>query len=216
MKPYFQDEMSTIYHGDCLDVLPLLEGDFYCFTDPIYNVGKDYGTCKDLMPTAKYLDFCGMWIYEVKRLCPFITIYAPTKWLPDYWQMLGRDFRQIVMTWTTNTGALRSGWIGQHASLLTNTTPPTAVSDWWNNPQARRMGYFFKETDYGNPGETSEDITRRALMLCPDLSIIDPFCGSGTTLACAKRWGRKAIGIDIGEEQCEIAAKRLSQEVFQW
>lgn len=48
----------------------------------------------------------------------------------------------------------------------------------------------------------------------PDGIVLDPFMGSGTTLVVAKQMQRRAIGVDVREEQCEVAANRLGQEVF--
>jgi DNA modification methylase len=71
-------------------------------------------------------------------------------------------------------------------------------------------------------GETTLHPTQKPLRLMtwclsffPDaISILDPFMGSGTILRAAKDLGRKSIGIEIEERYCEIAAKRMAQEVI--
>jgi site-specific DNA-methyltransferase (adenine-specific) len=62
--------------------------------------------------------------------------------------------------------------------------------------------------------EKPEKLLRDLLSVAPDGAVLDPFMGSGTTLRAAKDLGRKAIGIEIEERYCEIAAQRCAQEVL--
>lgn len=216
MKPYFEDGSITLYNANCLDVLPGLDGQYFAFTDPPYNVGKEYHGWNDSMVPEAYLEFCAVWIEQVKRLSPEACIYPPKKFLPQYWQMLGTEWQQIILTWTPE-GAIRYGFVDQYAVLLTNARPKQRAKNLWQNVQMRGMGYFFKEDDHDHPGYTSEDLTRRVLTVlgAPELPILDPFAGTGTTARIAKDLGRKCVAIEYSERWCEfIARERMAQGVL--
>ena len=69
--------------------------------------------------------------------------------------------------------------------------------------------------DTGHPTQKPLALMRWCLSFVPDATtILDPFMGSGTTLVAAKLEGRRAIGIEISEKYCEIAAERLRQGVL--
>ena len=68
-----------------------------------------------------------------------------------------------------------------------------------------------------HPTQKPEALMAWCLSLLPLAeTVFDPFMGSGTTLVEAKRSGKKVTGIEVSERYCEIAAKRLSQEVLQF
>lgn len=217
MKPYYEEGGITIYNGDCREILPALAASDFNWTDPPYNVGKDYGPWDDNLPDNEYLDFCRFWIGELKRLNPeSIAVYVPRKYFLDYWNMLGTDFEQIVLPWRPE-GSRRGRFVNQFGSILTNAVPKKQTKDVWENCQMRGLGYFFRENHYGHPGYTSEDVTSRviAAFTNPGDLIVDPFLGTGTTAFCAKKHGRKCIGIELNERDCEIAANRCRQTVME-
>lgn len=93
----------------------------------------------------------------------------------------------------------------------------------WNG--GGRAGVFSHPTaiDRRHTGEAREHTTQKPLSLMAELvglftdpgeTILDPFMGSGTTLRAAKDLRRKAIGIEVSERYCEVAAKRMAQEVL--
>ena len=83
-------------------------------------------------------------------------------------------------------------------------------------PAVSNIVRFYVSNDRVHPNEKPLDLPLHFIRLTTEIGgiILDPFMGSGTTLRAAKDLGRKAIGIEIEERYCEIAAKRMAQEVF--
>ena len=209
MKPYYQDDSCTIYHGDCREILPTLPKVDLVLTDPPFGVGKEYGQFDDTQASVGSL---------VKEVFPLIKEAAPvaliatgtrSAWLwpmPDW--VLGHY----------NPAGESSGAWG-----FINWMPVIAYGKdpYLSNRLGRRPDSFMMRPRTYTPPEHPCPkhphvwgwFVNRATTKCGQV-VIDPFMGSGTTLRAAKDLGRKAIGIEIEERYCEIAAKRLAQEVF--
>ena len=211
MKPYYDSDGITIYHGDCRDVLPSLPKVDLVLTDYPYGNMTDYGAYEDTKENLVCL---------IKDTMPLIlsqsdvsliacgianVFYFPSpKWILSWhWQH-------------TNSGSSHWGF--------NNWQPILAYGDdpYLKNGLGRRQDccpYSQRQIERleGHPCPKPLDIWRwfllRGSINATDL-ILDPFMGSGTTLRAAKDLGRKAIGIEIEERYCEIAAKRMSQQVL--
>ena len=198
MKPYYQDDAVTIYHGDCREILGSLTVDVLV-TDPPYGIGFA------AQPT-KWQRRAG---------------HAPAGWDDDpVADLIGIvKMARVACVWGGNYYALPAsrGWM----AWIKPDAPPsmgTAELAWTNVDQnLRHIVYSIGATNaerVGHPTQKPLAVMRWCIAAMPVGEITDPFMGSGTTLRAAKDLGRKAIGIEIEERYCEIAARRCSQEVL--
>ncbi len=208
MKPYYQDSLCTIYHGDCREVLPSIEADVLV-TDPPYGIGwrTPVSSLRPKSGMAVVGDdepFDPVHLLRFRRAVifganNFAHLLPPSRgwfvWDKRY-GMPGNDRGDAELAWTNVLGAIRIIrvlWNGG-GSLLAENGPARAI-----HPTQRPLRLMRSVLEaVSEPGE----------------SVVDPYMGTGTTLRAAKDLGRYSIGIEIEERYCEIAAKRLSQETL--
>ena len=208
LKPYYDDGTCVIYHADCRDVLPGLTADL-AFADPPYGVGLEYGHAYTDDAGSGYSAFMGWVAAEIQRAAPIAFV---TPGIRNLW-------RWPVPTWViawTKPGSTRRSDLGGF-----NEWEPVLMYG------KRRLYHDVRSlptvANLSTNGATGDHPCPKPLRLLTWLiaegsddgaTVLDPFMGSGTTLRAAKDLGRKAIGIEIEERYCEIAAKRLAQEVL--
>lgn len=208
MKPYFDDGIVTIYHGDCAVIAPQLGSfDLLC-TDPPYGIGEARGKNKSRTKLAKAKDYGvsnwddappSAWVLDMLRaLTKFQIIFGgnyfdlpPSScWLVWDKENGENDFADCELAWTNFERAVRRKryrWAGMLQEVKEERVHPTQkpllIMSW-------------------------------AIGLCPEkpTTLIDPFMGSGTTLRAAKDLGIRAVGIEREERFCEEAARRMSQQ----
>lgn len=203
IKPYYDDGKGiVIYNSDCRLVLPQLPRVDLVLTDPPYGIGFA------ARPTK--------WQRQAGET-PQQWDNAPVGFLAD---VLAKGRYQIL--WGGNYYPLppSRGWL----SWYKPDAPPSmaSVEFAWTNRDANAR-QFMRSISATNaervrhPTQKPEALMRWCLMQFEEAaSILDPFMGSGTTLVAAKQLGRRAIGIEIEERYCEIAAERLRQEVLEF
>lgn len=231
MTPYYEDDAVTIYHGDALEILPTIPAGSVdaVITDPPYiigavsagNMASKAGGWQDMMNSAMWF---AAWYREVDRLLRSSGVF----WTFCNWRSLpvvmraAFDARMPI----TSCAVWDKLWIGPGGSqglrpsyemvaLLCQqgfSVPDRGVPDvipW-------KVGSY-KES--GHPAEKPLGLLSRLISISalePGALVVDPFLGSGTTLRAAKDAGLRAIGVEGDERYCEIAARRMAQEVLDY
>lgn len=211
MKPYYADDFVTIYHGDCREILWGIRSGSVSLVvaDPPYGMGYKPlrgadGSKRFLAPVlgdAEPFDPTHL-VSRFERLVLFGANWYASR-LPDAGGWI---------VWDKTPNGRKEGFIASDAELAwTNvSTRIRKVAVQWGG-EARNG-----ETDHFHPTQKPVGVLRwivEEFTTVGDL-VLDPYAGSGSTLLAAKEAGRRAIGIEIEERYCEIAAKRCSQEVL--
>jgi DNA modification methylase len=213
-RPYYEDEFVTLYHGDARDILPTIPrypGDVL-ITDPPFNVGKDYGTSDDTLPTEEYEALMELVANVGPETQAWVT---PTNRLELFCRKLGARARPVIVRRGAQ-GPKRWGWYDQFDMLLVRGKPTRWESNLWDGIRLKGEGYYFREEHYDHPGYTPYALISKlvGLMATSERTVWEPFAGTGTTLVAAKSLGAKAIGVEIDERWCDVAASRLAQGVL--
>ena len=216
MKPYYQDDAVTIYHDDCREVLPELPTVDLVLTDPPYGIGASQGTggkaIKANMHQWESVDWDETTIDN--KLMEMVLGKSEKCIIWGYQYMadkLGNTKAPLV--WDKKC---QNGWEDNNADI------EIAWTRGINRPQCFRYQWMGACRGANTIDGRKVHPTQKPIHLvtwCIERVekaqlILDPFMGSGTTLRAAKDLGRKAIGIEIEEKYCEIAANRMMQEVL--
>jgi DNA modification methylase len=212
--PYYRDDWCTIYHGDCRDVLPGVVGVAdLVLTDPPYNAKKVYDIYRDDLPADEYEAWCASWWPLCRQAAPRAVLF-PGHGNIGMWYRI--DKPSAVGCWFKPGNGASSiigfeewepwlYWHGGNKGLLGGSSVIRQPLDTSGNEMAARAGH---------PCPKPVALMAKLVRKTRTESLVDPFMGSGTSLRAAKDNGVRSIGIELSERYCEIAAKRLAQEVL--
>lgn len=216
-KPYYEDAYATIYHASAQDILPLLEHIDVIVTDPPYGIDGGKGGMSKIRGKGNYAsDFNDTPEYLEAVIIPLL--FKTAKWKT---MALTPGCKNIhlyppadsfgVFFYPSSNGMQRFGMADSNPILYYG----------WHHLQGKAPLPCSKATSEspprnGHPCPKPEQawawlVTKVATK---DMLVCDPLMGSGTTLRVCKDHNIRCIGIEMEESYCEIAAKRLSQEVF--
>lgn len=235
MRPYFEDAGITIYHADCREILPLLAPVDVVIADPPYGVTSlvwdrrvegwldlvparnvwCFGSLRFFMNAAKQFS---TWTYaqeivwekhngsmfhadRFRRVHEFAVQFYKGAWA-DIW-------KRAVTTPDATKRTLRRKTRPAHSGHIENGA--YASDD--GGPRLQRS-VIYARSEHGtavHPTQKPVEIIEPLLEYsCPPEGVaLDPMMGSGTTLIAAMRLHRRAIGIEVDERFCALAAERV-------
>lgn len=235
VEPYYQDDLVTLYHGDCREHTQWLDADVLV-TDPPYGIAWTrsgitrashanrrpgrYGAPPARVDALNDDGIAGdhstetrdtaLQLWGSKPAYVFGSLLLPppagTKQVAIYGKP--KDSGNL-----TSIGGIRRNVeaiyvLGRHAS---GGGGRSAIFQTGARVAGATGGLVQR---YGHPHAKPVDVLEELIRLGPAGVIADPFAGSGSTLIAARNLGRRAIGVELEERYCEAIVRRLSHQVF--
>jgi DNA modification methylase len=223
MKPYYENGAVTIYHANCIEVLPLSETVDLIVTDPPYGVSyksnrgdhapisgdESLNVAKDGLKLAIKCLRRGRHIYTFgsKEMLDDMPLCGIAELIWD----------KVIM----GMGDLTSPWGKSHENIYFATYEISKANrdKGFGSMAARLRRGTVLRSQRAQSGQSKVHPTQKPIDILRQLiesssiigeTVLDPFMGSGSTLIAAAMEGRRAIGIEIEERYCEHAAKRIA------
>lgn len=202
--PYYEGDGITLYHADCVQVLPFLGKLDLLLTDPPYGISADKNhAAKKGKHGRKYYGESNWDAARPSRAAFHLMLDATSEqciWGGNYFaDILGPSMRWLV--WN---------------KCQPNWSMADAEFAWTNQYKAARVFSYHRSKAIRDgkvhPTQKPLDLMLWCLKFFPSANIVlDPFAGSGTTLVAAKMMGLQAIGIERSEEYCALAVERIKR-----
>lgn len=244
--PYYSDSHVTLWHGDCRDVLPGIQGGgVVVITDPPYSQtvhssvrsqkmrandrGGQYGA--DVRRNVD-LGFDALTL-ELREFCADQFARLASRWVLVFSDVESDHLWRASLERAGMDYVRTGAWIKLGSTpQFSGDRPATGFEaitiahpkgrKRWNGGGTHAVWSVPIVLDRGRNGarvhttQKPDRLLETLVQLFSDAgeTVLDPFAGSGTTLVAAKRLGRHAVGIEAQERYCEIAAKRLAQDVL--
>jgi site-specific DNA-methyltransferase (adenine-specific) len=236
--PYYDDGFAVIYHGDTLDVLAGLIGETVdsVVTDPPYASGARTEAAKsdsgamlrgvrwaaqpienDQMTTTGFVWLLRQVGMAVRPMLPdggsLLSFIDWRQWPHLVGALETCNYRvQGMIVWDKGSYGLGNGFRAQHELICHAAKGVPTIYD-------KSCGNVLRSTrqePVDHPSPKPQALMARLIEVVtpPGGVVLDPFMGAGTTVRAALDIGRRAVGIEVVEKYCEIAAKRLAQGVL--
>lgn len=216
--PYYSDELVTLYLGDCREVTEWLDADVLV-TDPPYGISWTHRPGPACGPGASKRAVRNVVAGDADTVARDAVLDA---WgdrpaiVFGSWRVARPGGVRSLLVWNKEgaySGPLNAAFFTNHEEIYVigegpwrKSAPPlrSVITTTEHRSQASKS--------IGHPTPKPVSLMEKLIDRCPAGAVIaDPFAGSGATLRAAANLGRRAIGVEVDERYCEIAAKALDQ-----